>query len=225
MKKTRRNRKVMFINNIVLGVITTLICNLLQHAFNNIPLVGKSLISTIQNFVISSAAHVSPNTIIIMTMEFLLGFFLSFTIVTLFSNVVFNKRKKKYNKLKSNIIDINSRIDKNSANYEPLKNDLEKASQELEAVKNENINSIHRIKFLGIILAIIIFFYVVYITISLVIPIILLDQFNRDIQLIKPYSDSNTIMVIESDWIRMKTLDDYNNLYSVINEIKADNFL
>lgn len=158
-------------------------------------------------------------------MEFILGFFLSFTIVTLFSNVVFNKRKKKYNKLKSNIIDINTRIDKNLANYESLKNELEKDSQELEAVKNENINSIHRIKFLGIILAIIIFFYVVYITISLVIPIILLDQFNRDIQLIKPYSDSNTIMVIESDWIRMKTLDDYNNLYSVIDEIKTDNFL
>lgn len=228
MKKAIRNKRVRFVKDIIIGVVVTLICNLLMQLFNNFPQVGKTVFSTIQNFVFSSAAQASSNTIIIMIFEMIMGFIFSFTISHLINSFIYYREEKKIIKYERAIKEIESDITKNPENYVENKQRLENVSKEFavfaEKYKDKNNKRIKTSIIISF-MTIIVFIYTVYISISLVIPVLLFDRFNRDIRMIKPYADSYTIMVFESDWTRMKTVDDYNALYYKIKMIKEDNSL
>ena len=56
-------------------------------------------------------------------------------------------------------------------------------------------------------------------------PIFLNSSFDSDIKMIKPYTDNKTVMMLESDWTRMKSKDDYDKIYETINRIKKENDL
>ena len=67
---------------------------------------------------------------------------------------------------------------------------------------------------------------VLFVTHSIVfiyIPVGIHMNFNRDITIIKPYTDTQTILLLESDWARMKSKEDYDKIYQVINEVKENN--
>lgn len=67
--------------------------------------------------------------------------------------------------------------------------------------------------------------YVLFSVITIVIPTNLSKAFERDIKMIKPYSDEETVMLLESDWTRMKSKADYDKIYETINHIKEENNL
>lgn len=228
MKRVRNNKRIKLLKDIAIAVVVAIIVNLLQQLYNNFPQIGKSLFATIQNYVFSSAANASSNTIIIMIFEMILGFVFSFSISHLVNSFVFYKDYKKIQNYKNTIKEIELSISNNPSNNEANKLRLQKVSKELESysenLKNKGINR-RKLNVILSVFAVIIALYVVYITISIVIPVFLFDQFNRDLTMIKPYTDSRTIMLIESDWTRMKTADDYNAIYSNINKVKLDNSL
>ena len=137
MKKARNKKRSNLAKDIAIAVIATSICNILLQLFGNIPQVGKTILATIQNFVFSSAARASSNTIIIMMFEMLLGFVLSFSVSHLANSIIYCKKDKRIQKYEQTIKEIELNIKNNPQNIEAYKLRLQSASNELESFSKE----------------------------------------------------------------------------------------
>ena len=58
-----------------------------------------------------------------------------------------------------------------------------------------------------------------------IMPCIANITFNRNIVLISPYVETHDIEKLKSDWLRMKTKSDYNEITNHINGIIQENHL
>ena len=54
-------------------------------------------------------------------------------------------------------------------------------------------------------------------------PITLLNQFEHDIKIIRPYVDEKTIYELESHWALMSNYDAYIEIHEIIEAIKVEN--
>ena len=67
--------------------------------------------------------------------------------------------------------------------------------------------------------------FVAYILLFVYLPLNMLDTFQRNITEITPYSDEATIHQLESDWVCMRSENEYKEIYKVINKIKQEHDL
>ena len=51
------------------------------------------------------------------------------------------------------------------------------------------------------------------------------NKFSRDITKIAPYVEERDIKLLQSDWVRMRSKSDYDEIYEKINEIVETNEL
>lgn len=68
-------------------------------------------------------------------------------------------------------------------------------------------------------LALVSIFLVVYMVVYSIFPIFLKNSFDTDITKITPYVDSYDIDMLKSDWVRMESLNDYQNISGRIDKI------
>ena len=77
----------------------------------------------------------------------------------------------------------------------------------------------------GKLLMITVIIYILVVVLTTIIPMNLLNSFEYNIKMIKPYTDNKTVMMLESDWTRMRSKNDYDKIYDTINQIKEANGL
>lgn len=77
----------------------------------------------------------------------------------------------------------------------------------------------------SITLCVILVLYTVFVFWTFITPISKLSEFERNITMIKPYTNDKTVIMLESDWVRMRSKDDYDKIYETINKIKEENDL
>ena len=217
MKKYRRE--------IIVGTITCAIWYVLQQAITSAPQTGKSVLATIQNYIYSCAAQTSSNSILLLVFVILLSLWLSFVISPVIVRIINYKQNRAIKKCEMSLKNLEENIENKGDNNVDNEAEIYRITKELAELKKKTENSERKRKVSGVILSIIVSAYLVYITISAIIPIVVLDMFIRDIQMIRPYTDSKTVSMIESDWTRMKSKEDYDDIYSVINSIKKENSL
>ena len=78
----------------------------------------------------------------------------------------------------------------------------------------------------GIVLAILIMVILAFFTeLFLLFPLDLVDKFEHDITAITPYVEEPMVQQLESDWVCMRSENEYKEIYRVINEIKQEHDL
>lgn len=225
MRKANTNNKHNIIRDVLIGLVTSAIWFFVQWLIGSAPQTGRTLLATIQNSVYSCVAQTSLYSMLLLVISFILSFCLAFTfsayIYSVRNRIYLNKNRRIERNLKLIEVCLNSENDLSTC-----KVDLDKTAKELKAIQKKKNDSNSKIdKVLGILFAVIIPIYVYFIITTILVPVSLLDRFNKDIQMIKPYTDSKTIMILESDWTRMKSKTDYDYIYIKIQEIKNMNSL
>lgn len=222
-------------SEIVVGLIVSLIWFLIEWVAKVVPSTGKTILGSLINLIYSSAAEIDSSHILLCIVMVFLGKMLS-DVVTLFISShldkKYNKEIKEYEKeldkaateIKKLYLEINE-LKKESPQDESKINDLQIRIEEYkDSILNEEVDtektSYKRIWLLVVIILLYSFIYLIMIR-----PLMILNDFNRDIKMIKPYTDSKTITMLESDWTRMQSKDDYDSIYETINRIKDDNNL
>ena len=74
-------------------------------------------------------------------------------------------------------------------------------------------------------LGLLIIFYFFYFFIIYIVPAGIWHGFERDITQITPYVEEHEVQRLRSDWVSMRTEDDYKEIYDYISSVKSDNNL
>ena len=185
---------------ILIGLFTSLLWFFVEHIINTVPRIGRNVIETLSNYVYTNAANFSINTILTMFVSILVGWALAIAIRPIMQYREIRKLEKEVEVLKTD----------NNANKKKEDN----LSKEYKKEKRIDI---------GPLIVLIVFVFMLYMNVYK--PTLLNSSFDLDIKMIKPYTDNKTVMVLESDWTRMKSKDDYNKIYDTINTIKDENNL
>lgn len=95
----------------------------------------------------------------------------------------------------------------------------------LEKGKNTNKILYSKVKTVLTVFILSMFAMIVYIFLFILVPISMVDKFQKDITVITPYSDERTIQKLESDWVCMRSENEFIEIYDVIHKIKQENNL
>lgn len=187
---------------IVLSIIGSLIASFIFQIAGSAPDIGKSFLETILNYVFSSASMMDEQALI--TLFFTMTFI--FVIIYTLTNTIIK------------ISSLNNKDNKIPRDTENPEKALQKLNKKIDILEK-------RIKKSGIMVIITTILLSIHLIITIIAPAIINAGFKNNITMIKPYTDSQTVMMLESDWIRMKSKDNYDKIYDIINQIKEENGL
>lgn len=220
---------------IFVGIITSVVWASILWLIKSAPKVGKTIFGTIQNLIYSCASQMSIISLITLLLGIIFGSLFALTIIPLLFKFLKHKYDKLDEQLEKECEEYEKRIDELYSKIELYEKDvpknnieIEKCLKEIKQINYEFLNgdssskNARRRSKLPIIMTLIL---IVYVIVTVIIPVYLLDSFNHDIKMITPYADSKTIMMLESDWTRMRSKDDYDKIYDTINRIKDENNL
>lgn len=220
---------------IIGGLIVSAIWFLIECLLKNAPEVGKTIIGQFLNLVFMRAARISSESLLSSIIAFFAAFIFAIALIPYIIRKIDKKQKNEMDKFNNQADKYDAQIKTVTANIEEyMKNpeenideidaclgEIKKIDEEIKLLKSQ-VEKKHKHKILPTILGIFIFIFT-YIT--EIIPISLLNDFNRDIKMIKPYTDNKTVLLLESDWTRMKSKDDYDKIYETIDKIKEEHNL
>lgn len=204
-------------SEILVGIIVFFITSILSLVINwfntSVPLLGETVIDYAMNILYTTSAQQSDSTFIRDILSNLLWSSVIYILILSIKAFRLIGRSNKtlqqiayIGNIKSQKVDLdtNSKVDKN-------KNDL----------KVENTKLKKTTALLLILTFLLIFLvYFAYIT-----PNQIWTKFEQDITLIKPYVHNSEIDELRSNWVRMRSKDDFTEIYAVINNIKQMNNL
>lgn len=223
MRNIRKKEISSIKRDIIIGIIVSAIWWLLQWIIKNIPRTGKTVFASVQDIIYSCASQLSSDSIILLIFELMIVVFISIMIIPLFIRIL----ERKHNKIDQGLSELEKDMDrleenlpKNAQEVKMATEELMRIQKELDKYKKSKKKSVN-----VVVLTIFAIVYLLFVVFSIIIPLNLVNAFNRDIQMIKPYTDSHTIMMLESEWTRMGNKDDFNNIYSQIITIKQENNL
>lgn len=199
---------------IAYGIIIWGICSIIEKVISNAPKTGRTIFGTIQNFIYSCASKISLNSCINLFISFLIGVLAAIAIIPLLSRHINKKYQMKEKEIKKRITNIKKETDKDNKQEKII----DYLDSEVEAIDKKVNRS-------GKLLMITVIIYILFVVLTMIIPMNLLNSFEYNIKMIKPYTDNKTVMMLESDWTRMRSKNDYDKIYDTINQIKEENNL
>lgn len=208
---------------LIVGIVVSLVTALVMQAGNwlitTAPAMGNSLLDTVQNLVCTSAATISNLHIFSIIISLVVGTIISLCLIPIVKLIIFYYREEKNTKKLKKLLESSSSAD--MAFKEQVMNELSQLS--IDSLVKKNPTDRKKQKNMGLILGFSFCFFVlliIYIELFLVLPLNMVDSFQRDILAITPYSDTHTIQQLESDWVCMRSENEYDKIYEVIDEIK-----
>lgn len=193
-----KKHKIEIIISIIASTIFTVLCQIVRK----VPVIGKSVIETIINYVYSSSSVMDEQALVILFIT--ISIFFAITYV-LSSSIV-------------RIITLNKEDEKVSLKEENPEKEIQMLSKKIAILRRKIKKSSFKLIAMTLLLS-------VHLSITIITPAIINMKFKNDLTVIKPYTDNKTFMMLESDWIRMKSKDDYDKIYDTINRIKDENNL
>lgn len=227
MKKSDKDVIKKLSKDILIGIITWVICYILEKIVSSAPKTGKTILGTIQNQVYSSAAKISSNSLITIILVLFLSTIAAFAIVPFLFSFFGRKKENEIKEKEKKIEKIYAKIEEYEKDFPKYSQEIKNCLKEINKLDKEieDNSTTQKEKQQSISPIIITITYLVCIFMTEIVPISKLDSFNRDLKMIKPYTDSKTVLMLESDWTRMKSKDDYDKIYETINKIKDENNL
>ena len=193
-----KKHKIEIIISIIASTIFTVLCQIVRK----VPVIGKSVIETIINYVYSSSSVMDEQALVILFIT--ISIFFAITYV-LSSSIV-------------RIITLNKEDEKVSLKEENPEKEIQMLSKKIAILRRKIKKSSFKLIAMTLLLS-------VHLSITIITPAIINMKFKNDLTVIKPYTDNKTFMMLESDWTRMKSKDDYDKIYDTINRIKDENNL
>lgn len=189
-------------SEIIVGVIVTFICNIISSVKNWIvnesPKIGVTFLESVLNAIYCAAATYTADTAFKSLLTMIIGLLLGFMAVITISSIT------KENKIVGFL----------SKNISKVKTADKKSSRETLRFKIGVI-------FAFIIYAVMLLFGCLVITT----PSTIYNKFERDLTMIAPYVENQQILELKSDWVLMKSWEDYQEIYEIIDEVKKTNDL
>lgn len=182
-------------NSLYVGIVGSLIWQIILFIIDIVPNVGSNIFETIENLLYSFAATMSIDRMISILFSFIIGCILGMGTCKIFYFIV-----NKINSIKNKIF-IKHEFDKTE--YEEFKHKLNK--------------SLNTLSLLSIIITIILGFDMFAFSLKI--------EFDLDIASIKPYISNEKFDTLISEWTQMKTKEDYNKIYSTIKQVQKENKL
>lgn len=218
-KKNKRE----FLGGIAVSLATAFIMKAGEWFVTTAPAMGNSFLGTVKNWIFSCAATQSSLNIFAVIILWGLGLFIGVSLTSILDFISLFKKQKKLKKALEALC---------SNNNEPERHDGLKADKilnELSKIKDKDTTDIEKdVTKAGKLVAVLVIWtalFVGYILLFVYLPLNMLDTFQRNITEITPYSDEATIHQLESDWVCMRSENEYKEIYKVINKIKQEHDL
>lgn len=208
-------------SEIITGIIVFFITAILSktiHLLSDVaPVVGFSLIKFLFNIIYRSASEQSENTLISLFFWIVLSGFVAAIVMQAIRSI--RLANESMNEMNDALI-----LLEKTKNGEDVDTN-EPPKSPIESRINGHIKTSKRLKLMSILLVAMTIIWAFFIVIVSLIPNNIWNRFNRDITMITPYTNQETIDLLKSNWVRMKGQDDYNLIYDVIRSIKTENDL
>lgn len=211
MKNSKRDIIIGVIGSIIGAVVIKCADIILDMA----PTAGHSIAATITNIVYSTAAIQQDSFMLTIFLLAFLGFVAGNATPSIGSGISLmwkSLRVEKVVKKFQNIEEFEKYLSKNAP---------ENKTVEKKSTLKENIRDAKKVGVAAIFLAILILCLYLFATVFVLRPVTIREEFNRDIIMIYPYTDESTIYKLKSDWVCMRSKEDYNQIYDCINQIKS----
>lgn len=212
---------------VIVGVVVSLITAVLLEGSNwfieTAPRMGDTLFDTVKNIICACAATQSNLHIFSSLITCGLGILISYYLINVMKLISAYKQIKKLQK-------IDKYLKEDTSDDIELKEKLNREFSELykdtlEKGKNTNKILYSKVKTVLTVFILSMFAMIVYIFLFILVPISMVDKFQKDITVITPYSDERTIQKLESDWVCMRSENEFIEIYDVIHKIKQENNL
>ena len=207
-------------SELLIGIIVSIITSAFWACYNAIknsaPEIGRSIISLFRGIVYTSAAKQNADSLLSLFIAAVTG--IGFAAISI---LIVNSMR-----FVNNAIEVGN---KNIKNTMPTKRDNQVDEDDI-GKKDPNaalvlIKQAKRTKILLICYCVLLLLMAFFFVLHSFLPHSLWCTFQKDITLIAPYADNSTILTLQSDWIRMRTKDNYDQIYLTIEKIKKENTL
>lgn len=93
MRKKNKDTIKRYAIDIIIGIVTSAICFLLQGIIKNAPTASKNVFVTLQNLVYTSASEISSNSLLIILIIMGVSVLVAFNLMPLFLSILGKKMK------------------------------------------------------------------------------------------------------------------------------------
>ena len=207
---------------VIVSVLTTWIIKGFDWLKEIAPTAGNSVFNAFLSFFYSNLASMSDSSLISLLLYFALAFYIVFLLNTVLNGFSTSKEKIQIGKEIKSIVESAekgelSKEDKMKSKKKTLSNIKDEAEAEIKEGKKVKVYAVAGLIF--------VIFYLSFIITTYFAPNIIWETYKRDIVKIKPYVEQEQIEQIESDWVCMKTKEDYDAIYKFIDDVKEKNDL
>ena len=221
------NYKRELIVGIVVSLATALIMQTANWFVATAPAMGNSVWATIKNLIYSSAATQSNLSVLSIVLTYALAYIISSCyLIPTTSLISIYKEKKTLEKLEDLLVTMNPNSEKSEDLKEKAHLEFSKLLKENLSKKQSHKNSDSKtIKKVFVLATFLIVLLTLYGILFLLLPLNFVDRFQLAINAVTPYCDTYTIQKLESDWVCMRSEEEYQEIYKVIDEIKQEHQL
>lgn len=206
---------------VVVSLITTAILKFGDWVIAVVPMVGITLFDTISNVLYSLAATHTDNLL------------LRILLFGSFSVLVGTVAKSSIEGMKLYMLTLQLEKKTKKCSTEEIKKIDEKvaAEQNNEAKQSkpngilETIQKGKRIGKSAIQIVILTIFFYLFLTFFVTTPMSLYNKFQQDVVKIAPYVEAYEVTKLQSDWVCMRSKADYDEIYTVIDQVIDENAL
>lgn len=193
-------------NALFVGLVGSFAWQMICFSFDLVPSIGENIIETILNLLCSNAATISLERMICLLFSFLMGIILG-TCSYKTCDFLVNKIKL----IKSKLF-VKNKLKKDEEENEKSSFEIETENLKIELNKYKN-----SLTFISILLVVIFAFNIISFEFKM--------KFDLDMKAIKPYITTEEFDILVSNWVQMKTEEDYINIYDKIKKVKKENGL
>jgi len=216
MKDFVRKYKREVIVGVVVSLITAAIIKLGDWIITVTPAFGHTIVSTLQNIIYMTAATQTVTTVDRLLFGSLSGLFMGTLLALIGMGFKEWFRALKFERM------MNKR---STATGQRERKPEKPATKESELAARNLISAGKRLGYKAIGLTILAIIVHLFLQIAIVRPAQLWSDFQNDITMIAPYIESHELLQLRSEWVCMRSKEDYMTLYQHIDGIKQTNNL
>lgn len=214
MEIFKKNKKDIFIG-VIASIITAAILKFVDWILDIAPSAGHSIMAGLTNIIYSIAATQGDNFILTIFLSAFLGVFIGTSIPTIKSGIfVFRKT------LQIKKIEQSQNVEKSEKIF--TKGTSGKDTDTKEADIKKIIRDGKKVGIITVFFAVFILAVYLFANVFILRPVNIRDKFDRDIIMIYPYVEESAIYKLKSEWVRMRSKDDYDKIYDYIHRIKLE---
>ena len=217
MKELYRNHKREDYVGIFVSLLTTAVIKFGDWLIGIMPAVGASIIETIVNFVYSLAATQNDSFLLRLIFSASIGILLGLSLNPIINGIKLYAKVQQFEKKSTtrSTEELEEIFTYSSKKGTHKKGDAEDPVTQI-VQKGKKIGTAA--------ISLIITFVILYlfVTLLVIVPVTLHDDFEQDLVKIAPYVEESEVLRLKSDWVCMRSKTEYDEIYRIINDIKED---